>query len=130
MGRAEHVCSAGTTTSLFPSRCTSRECARKGSRSASSDPVYGKVYHLGSSEDLQKLLEAENGYCTPRTRGPRARAGNLTCTGTSRSRRAITFLGLDFTQAMGTDLSEKRMTEYRSFDASDTMNNLQRELGV
>jgi hypothetical protein len=31
---------------------------------------------------------------------------------------------------MGTDLSEKRMTEYRSFDASDTMNNLYASTGL
>jgi hypothetical protein len=44
--------------------------------------------------------------------------------------KSDTFLGLDFTQAMGTDLSEKRMTEYRSFDASDTMNNLYASTGL
>ena len=44
--------------------------------------------------------------------------------------KSDTFLGLDFTQAMGTDLSEKRMTEYRSFDATDTMNNLYAGTGL
>ena len=129
-GKSRTCTSAATTTSCFPSRCTSRESARRGSRSPRQIPVYGKVYHLGSSEDLLQLLEAENGFwytSHPRTKSS---GGQPDVYWDKPFAKSDTFLGLDFTQAMGTDLSEKRMTEYRSFDASDTMNNLNANSGL
>jgi hypothetical protein len=94
------------------------------------DPVYGKVYHLGSADDLQKLLEAEDGYWNtahPRTKGSTGYPDAYFEKPYARSDR---YLGTDFTQAMGMDLSEKRMAEYRSFNAVDTMNNIYAGLGI
>ena len=95
-----------------------------------TDPVFGKVYHLGSAEDQLQLMTAENGFwytSHPRTKNSAAQPDVYWDKPFAKS---DTFLGLDFTQAMGVDLSEKRMSEYRSFDSSDTMNNLNANSGL
>jgi hypothetical protein len=73
---------------LFPKPVYFSRVRKEGQPFTETDPVYGKVYHLGSSEDLQRLLEAENGYwytSHPRTKSS---GGNRTCTGTSLLPRA------------------------------------------
>ena len=115
---------------LFPKPVYFSRVRKEGQPFTETDPVYGKVYHLGSSEDLQRLLEAENGYwytSHPRTKSS---GGQPDVYWDKPFAKNDIFLGLDFTQAMGVDLSEKRMTEYRSFDAIDTMNNLNANSGL
>jgi hypothetical protein len=115
---------------IFPKPVYYTRVRKEGQPFTETDPVFGKVYHLGSSEDLQKLMEAENGYwytSHPRTKSS---GGQPDVYWDKPFAKSDHFLGLDFTQAMGMDLSEKRMTEYRSFDASDTMNNLYANTGL
>ena len=115
---------------LFPKPVYFSRVRKEGQPFTETDPIFGKVYHLGSSEDLLKLLETEHGFwytSHPRTKNS---GGQPDVYWDKPFAKSNTFLGLDFTQAMGTDLSEKRMTEYRSFDASDTMNNLNSSTGL
>ena len=96
---------------LFPKPVYFSRVRKEGQPFTENDPVYGKVYHIGSSEDLLKLLEAENGYwytSHPRTKNS---GGQPDVYWDKPFAKSDTFLGLDFTQAMGVDLSEKRMTE-------------------
>jgi hypothetical protein len=114
----------------FPKPVYFTRVRKEGQPFSEQDPVYGKVYHMGNAEDVQKLLEAENGYwytSHPRTKSS---GGQPDVYWDKPFAKSDHFLGLDFTQAMGMDLSEKRMTEYRSFDASDTMNNLYANSGL
>ena len=115
---------------LFPKPVYFSRVRTDGQPFTETDPVYGKVYHLGSSEDLQRLLEAEHGYwytSHPRTKSS---GGQPDVYWDKPFAKNDIFLGLDFTQAMGVDLSQKRMTEWRSFDAIDTMNNLNANTGL
>jgi hypothetical protein len=114
----------------FPKPVYFSKVRQEGQPFSETDPVYGKVYHIGNAEDVQRLLEAENGYwytSHPRTKSS---GGQPDVYWDKPFAKSDHFLGLDFTQAMGVDLSEKRMTEWRSFDASDTMNNLYANAGL
>jgi hypothetical protein len=114
----------------FPKPVYFSKVRKEGQPFSETDPVYGKVYHIGNAEDVQRLLEAENGYwytSHPRTKSS---GGQPDVYWDKPFAKSDHFLGLDFTQAMGVDLSEKRMTEWRSFDASDTMNNLYASSGL
>jgi hypothetical protein len=115
---------------LFPKPVYFTRVRKEGQPFTEMDPTYGKVYHLGSSEDLFELLKAEHGYwytSHPRTKSS---GGQPDVYWDKPFAKSDTFLGLDFTQAMGVDLSDKRMTQYRSFDATDTMNNLNANSGL
>ena len=115
---------------LFPKPVYFSRVRTDGQPFTETDPVYGKVYHLGSAEDLQRMLETEHGYwytSHPRTKSS---GGQPDVYWDKPFAKNDIFLGLDFTQAMGVDLSEKRMTEWRSFDATDTMNNLNANSGL
>jgi hypothetical protein len=114
----------------FPKNVYFSRVRKEGQPFTENDPVYGKVYHIGSSDDVQRMLTAENGYwytSHPRTKNS---AGQPDVYWDKPFAKSDTFLGLDFTQAMGVDLSEKRMSEWRSFDATDTMNNLNATSGL
>jgi hypothetical protein len=115
---------------LFPKPVYFSRVRDQGQPFTEIDPVYGKVYHLGSSEDLQRLLEAEHGYwytSHPRTKNSGAQPDVYWDKPFAKN---DIFLGVDFTQAMGVDLSEKRMSEWRSFDSTDRMNNLNANSGL
>ena len=47
---------------LFPKPVYFSRVRKEGQPFTENDPVFGKVYHLGSSEDLLKLLETEHGF--------------------------------------------------------------------
>jgi hypothetical protein len=115
---------------LFPKPVYYTRVRKEGQPFTEMDPVYGKVYHIGSSEDVLQLLNAENGYwytSHPRTKNSAAQPDSYWDKPFAKTDR---FLGLDYTQAMGVDLSEKRMSEWRSFDSTDTMNNLNASSGL
>jgi hypothetical protein len=115
---------------LFPRPVHFTRVRKEGQPFTEIDPVYGKVYHLGSSDDVLQLLNAEKGYwytSHPRTKNSAAQPDNYWDKPFAKTDR---FLGLDFTQAMGVDLSEKRMSEWRSFDSTDAMNNLNASSGL
>ena len=115
---------------VFPKPVYFTRVRKEGQPFTEIDPVYGKVYHLGNAKDVMQLLDAENGYwytSHPRTKNSAAQPDSYWDKPFAKTDR---FLGLDFTQAMGVDLSEKRMSEWRSFDSTDTMNNLNANSGL
>jgi hypothetical protein len=85
---------------------------------------FGKVYHTGSTDDVQQMLDAENGYwfhAHPRTKGTTGYPDAIWDKTWVRNDR---YLGVAFKPGMGQDNSEARLCEWRCFDAVDTMNNL------
>ena len=109
---------------MFPKPVFYTKVRKQGQPFTETDPVYGKVYHLGSAEDVMQLMTAEQGFWNtshPRTKSSAAQPDDYWDKPYGRSDQ---YIGVDFTQAMGDDLSDKRMTQYRSFDAVDEMNNL------
>ena len=91
---------------------------------------YGKVYHTGSTSDVQQMLDAENGYwfhSHPRTKGTTGYPDAIFDKSWVKNDR---YLGIAFKPAMGDDLSEVRMCKWRCFDAIDTMNNLYANSGL
>lgn len=93
-------------------------------------PEFGKVYHAGSAEDVQQLLDTENGYwfhSHPRTKGTTGYPDAIFDKPYVRNDR---YLGIAFKTGMGQDLSEERLCEYRCFDAIDTMNNMFADTGL
>ena len=88
-----------------------------------TDPTYGKVYHAGSTDDVQAMIDAEGAYwyhAHPRTKGTTGYPDAIFDKPWIRSDR---YLGVAFKPGMGMDLSEQRLCEWRCFDAMDTMNN-------
>jgi hypothetical protein len=93
-------------------------------------PGYGKVYHTGSAEDVQKMMDAENAYwyhAHPRTKST---AGYPDFLFDKPYVKNDKYLGIAFKPGMGQDQSEARLCEYRCFDAIDTMNNLYAGTGI
>jgi len=93
-------------------------------------PNYGKVYHTGSPADVQSMLDAENGYwfhSHPRTKGTTGYPDALLDKAWVKNDR---YLGIAFKPAMGDDLSDVRMCQWRCFDAIDKMNNLYATSGL
>jgi hypothetical protein len=89
-----------------------------------NDPVFGKVYHTGSAEDVQQMMDAEGAYwyhAHPRTKGTTGYPDLIFDKAWTRNDR---YLGSAFKPGMGMDLSETRLCEWRCFDSTDTMNNL------
>jgi hypothetical protein len=85
---------------------------------------FGKVYHTGNAEEVQQMLDAENGYwfhAHPRTKGTTGYPDAIFDKPYVKNDR---YLGIAFKPGMGQDLSEERLCEWRCFDAIDTMNNL------
>jgi hypothetical protein len=91
---------------------------------------FGKVYHTATTEDVQQLLDAENGYwfhAHPRTKGTTGYPDAIFDKPYVKNDR---YLGIAFKPGMGQDLSEERMCEWRCFDAIDTMNNMYANSGL
>jgi hypothetical protein len=87
------------------------------------DPTFGKVYHAGSAEDMQQILEAENAFwytAHPRTKSS---AGYPDVYQDKPFARSDHFLGIAFKPGMGMDLSEQRLADWRTFDSVDNLNN-------
>jgi hypothetical protein len=93
-------------------------------------PQFGKVYHTGSVEDVQQMLESENAYwytAHPRTKSSASYPDAYWDTPYAKSDR---YLGLAFKPGTGMDLSEQRLAEWRTFDALDEMNNMYADTGL
>ena len=91
---------------------------------------YGNVYHVGSVEDAQRMLEAEDAYwytAHPRTKSSASHPDAYWDEPFAKSDR---YLGIAFKPGMGMDLSEERLAEWRTFDALDTMNNMYAGTGL
>ena len=87
------------------------------------DPAFGKVYHTGSAQDVQQMLDAENAFwytAHPRTKSS---AGYPDAYWDKPFAADDHFLGIAFKPGMGMDLSEQRLAESRAFGSLDDMNN-------
>src|SRR5436853_430144 len=108
---------------MFPKNVYWSKVRQPGQPFTENDPVYGKVYHTGSTEDVQKMLDAEGAYwyhAHPRTKGTTGYPDLILDKEWTRNDR---YLGVAFKPGMGMDLSDQRMCEWRCFDSSDKKNN-------
>jgi hypothetical protein len=95
-----------------------------------TDPTYGKVYHTGNAEDVQKMMDLEGAYwyhAHPRTKGTTGFPDLIFDKAWVKNDK---YLGIAFKPGMGQDQSEARLCEWRCFDAVDTMNNLYGNTGL
>jgi hypothetical protein len=108
---------------MFPRNVYWSKVRQPGQPFIENDPVYGKVYHTGNADDVQKMMDAEGAYwyhAHPRTKGTTGYPDLIFEKPWTKDDR---YLGVAFKPGMGMDLSEKRMCEWRCFDVTDTMNN-------
>ena len=109
---------------MFPKNVYWSKVRQAGQPFTETDPVYGKVYHTGTAEDVQQMLDAEGAYwyhAHPRTKGTTGYPDLIFDKAWTKNDR---YLGGAFKPGMGMDLSETRLCEWRCFDSTDTMNNL------
>jgi hypothetical protein len=109
---------------MFPKNVYWSKVRQPGQPFTETDPVVGKVYHTGSAEDVQQMMDAEGAYwyhAHPRTKGTTGYPDLIFDKSWTKNDR---YLGGAFKPGMGMDLSETRLCEWRCFDATDTMNNL------
>lgn len=120
----------GHYNTMFPKNVYWSKVRNPGQPFTENLPGFGKVYHTGSPEDVQQLLDAENGYwfhAHPRTKGTTGYPDAIFDKAWVKNDR---YLGIAFKPAMGDDLSDPRMCAWRCFDAIDTMNNLYANSGI
>jgi hypothetical protein len=87
-----------------------------------NDPAYGQVYHLGSSEDVLKMVNLEHGIiwtAHPRTKSSEGYPEAYKDKDFFLSDR---FIGASW-ESLPVDLSEKRLCEVRCFGTNDDMSN-------
>jgi hypothetical protein len=109
---------------LFPKPVYWSKVRQASQSFTETDPVYGRVYHTGSADDVQKMMDAEGAYwyhAHPRTKGTTGYPDLIFDKPWTKNDR---YLGVAFKPGMGMDLSETRLCEWRCFDVTDTMNNL------
>jgi hypothetical protein len=115
---------------MFPKNVYWSKVRQAGQPFTEKDPGYGTVYHTGSAEDVQKMMDAEGAYwyhAHPRTKGTTGYPDLIFDKAWTKNDR---YLGVAFKPGMGMDLSESRLCEWRCFDATDTMNNLYATSGL
>ena len=115
---------------MFPRNVYWSKVRQPGQPFTETDSVFGKVYHTGSAEDVQQMLDAEGAYwyhAHPRTKGTTGYPDLIFDKSWTKNDR---YLGGAFKPGMGMDLSDTRMCEWRCFDSTDTMNNLYAGSGV
>jgi hypothetical protein len=115
---------------MFPKNVYWSKVRTPGQPFSEDVPGYGKAYHTGSTSDVQQMLDAENGYwfhSHPRTKGTTGYPDAIFDKAWVKNDR---YLGIAFKPAMGDDLSDLRMCQWRCFDAIDTMNNLYANSGL
>ena len=86
------------------------------------DPTYGRVYHLGSAEDVLTMVNRERGIiwtAHPRTKSSEGYPEAYKDKDFFLSDR---FIGASW-ESLPTDLSEKRLCEVRCFGTTDDMSN-------
>jgi hypothetical protein len=115
---------------MFPKNVYWSKVRTAGQPFTENVPGFGKVYHTGSTTDVQQMLDAEGGYwfhAHPRTKGTTGYPDAIFDKAWVKNDR---YLGIAFKPAMGDDLSDPRMCAWRCFDAIDTMNNLYANSGI
>ncbi len=115
---------------MFPKPVYWSKVRQPGQPFVENDPVFGKVYHTGSTDDVQKMMDAEGAYwyhAHPRTKGTTGYPDLIFNKAWVKNDR---YLGVAFKPGMGMDLSEQRLCEWRCFDSTDTMNNMYARAGL
>jgi len=115
---------------MFPKNVYWSKVRQAGQPFSETDPTYGKVYHTGSAEDVQSMMDAEGAYwyhAHPRTKGTTGYPDLIFDKPWTKNDR---YLGGAFKPGMGMDLSDVRLCEWRCFDSTDTMNNLYARSGL
>jgi hypothetical protein len=115
---------------MFPKNVYWSKVRRPDQPFTENDPVYGKVYHTGSTDDVQAMMDAEGAYwyhAHPRTKGTTGYPDLIFDKAWTKNDR---YLGVAFKPGMGMDLSEQRFCDWRCFDTADTMNNLFASAGL
>jgi hypothetical protein len=115
---------------LFPKNVYWSKVRQPGQPFTETDRAFGTVYHTGSAEGVQKMMDAEGAYwyhAHPRTKGTTGYPDLIFDRPWTKDDR---YLGVAFKPGMGMDLSEDRLCEWRCFDVVDTMNNLYANSGV
>jgi hypothetical protein len=96
---------------------------KEGQPFVEDNPKYGKVYHIGSPDDVIKMAHAEDAFLMmphPDTKGSAGYPG------ASHNESFFTddrYRGIGFRWAMDLDRSEKRLSDYRCMPLFDEMNN-------
>jgi hypothetical protein len=109
---------------MFPKAVYWSKVRRPDQPFVETDSTYGTVYHTGSADDVQQMMNAEGAYwytAHPRTKSSAGYPDAYFDKDWGRNDR---FLGVAFKPGMGMDLSETTLCAYRCFDAVDTMNNM------
>ena len=110
---------------LFPKNVYWTKVRKEGQPfTEQEDSVFGRVYHTGSAEDVQKMMDAEGAYWVSRASTDQGTTGYPDLIFDKAWTKNDRYLGVAFKPGMGMDLSEARMCEWRCFDVTDTMNNL------
>ncbi len=94
-----------------------------GTPLVTSHPEYGKMYNIGSAEDVMAMVEAENMLIYmphPRTKGS---TGYPDAVADSSQFLNDRYRGVGWRWGMGSDLSEQRLSEKRVIPLLDDMNN-------
>jgi len=115
---------------MFPRNVYWSKVRQAGQPFVEDDPIYGRVYHTGSADDVQRMMDAEGAYwyhAHPRTKGTTGYPDLVFDKAWTKNDR---YLGVAFKPGMGMDLSETRMCEWRCFDVTDTMNNMYARSGL
>lgn len=115
---------------LWPKNVYWSKVRTNGQPFTENDPIYGKVYHTGSTDDVQAMIDAEGAYwyhAHPRTKGTTGYPDAIFGRPWIKNDR---YLGVAFKPGMGMDLSEERLCEWRCFDSMDTMNNQNANSGL
>jgi len=115
---------------LWPKNVYWSKVRTEGQSLTETDSTYGKVYHTGSTDDVQTMIDAEGAYwyhAHPRTKGT---TGYPDATFDKAWIKNDRYLGVAFKPGMGMDLSEQRLCDWRCFDAMDTMNNQNANSGL
>ena len=88
-----------------------------------TDPTHGRVYRIGSADDVMEMVERENALIYmphPRTKGSTGYPDAVKETAHFRHPR---YRGVGWRWGMGLDLSERRLSERRVLPLLDDMNN-------
>ena len=115
---------------MFPKNVYWTKVRNPGQPFTEELPGFGKVYHTGSTTDVQQMLDAEGGYwfhSHPRTKGTTGYPDALFDKPWVKNDR---YLGIAFKPGMGDDTSDPRLCTWRCFDAIDTMNNMYANSGL
>jgi hypothetical protein len=84
---------------------------------------YGKVYHIGSPEDLMQMVHAEDAILMIPHPDTKASAGYPKAEKDEAFWNDPRYRGIGFRWAMDLDRSEKRLSDYRCMPLFDEMNN-------